>query len=160
MGMGQTESGLVNSSKQQLRLEFQYKLNRIWTIRYRAEGNLFQKEYEDNSLGYMFYQDIFWKPDMGKIQLNSRLAYFQTDTYDNRIYAYENDVLYASGFGMYNMRGWRTYLNLRYRINRHLDIWTKYGIYYYPDNERIGTALDEIIGNRKSEIKVQLRWQL
>ncbi|WP_286861011.1 MULTISPECIES: ComEA family DNA-binding protein [Sphingobacterium] len=160
MGMGQTESGLVNSSKQQLRLEFQYKLNRIWTIRYRAEGNLFQKEYEDNSLGYMFYQDIFWKPDMGKIQLNSRLAYFQTDTYDNRIYAYENDVFYASGFGMYNMRGWRTYLNLRYRINRHLDIWTKYGIYYYPDNETIGTGLDEIIGNRKSEIKVQLRWQL
>ncbi|MGE8244105.1 MAG: ComEA family DNA-binding protein [Sphingobacterium sp.] len=160
IGEGQTESGLVNSSKQQVRIEFQYKLNRIWTIRSRAEANLFQKEYADNSLGYLFYQDVFWKPDVGKIQLNTRIAYFQTDTYDNRIYAYENDVLYASGFGMYNMKGWRAYLNLRYRINHNLDIWTKYGIYYYPDKDTIGTGLDEISGNRRSEIKVQLRWQL
>lgn len=159
-GEGQTESGLVNSSKQQIRLEFQYKLNRIWTIRYRAEANLSQKEYEDNSLGYLFYQDIFWKPDVGKIQLNTRLAYFQTDTYDNRIYAYENDVLYASGFGMYNQKGWRGYLNLRYRISHNLDLWTKFGIYYYLDKEAIGTGLDAIMGNKKSEIKVQLRWQL
>lgn len=160
VGEGQTESGLVNSAKQQLRIEFQYKLNRIWTIRYRAEANLLQKEYENDNKGYMFYQDIFWKPEVGKIQLNSRIAYFQTDTYDNRIYAYENDVLYASGFGMYASSGWRTYLNLRYRINHNLDIWTKYGIYYYPDKETIGTGLDEIKGNRKSEIKIQLRWQL
>jgi len=160
IGEGQTESGLINSSKQQVRIEFQYKLNRIWTIRSRAEANLFQKEYEDNSLGYLFYQDVFWKPDVGKIQLNTRIAYFQADTYDNRIYAYENDVLYASGFGMYNMKGWRAYLNLRYRINHNLDIWTKYGIYYYPDKDTIGAGLDEISGNRKSEIKVQLRWQL
>lgn len=160
LGEGQTESGLVNSSKQQVRIEFQYKLNRIWTIRSRAEANLFQKEYEDNSLGYLFYQDVFWKPDAGKIQLNSRIAYFQADTYDNRIYAYENDVLYASGFGMYNMKGWRAYLNLRYRINHNLDIWAKYGVYYYPDKDVIGTGLDEISGNKKSEIKLQLRWQL
>lgn len=160
VGEGQTESGLVNSAKQQLRIEFQYKLNRIWTIRYRAEANLLQKEYENDNKGYMFYQDIFWKPEVGKIQLNSRIAYFQTDTYENRIYAYENDVLYASGFGMYASRGWRTYLNLRYRINHNLDIWTKYGIYYYPGKETIGTGLDEIKGNRKSEIKIQLRWQL
>ena len=160
IGLGQTESGLVNSAKQQLRIEFQYKLNRIWTVRYRAEANLFQKEYENNSHGYMFYQDIFWRPAVGKLQMNSRLAYFQTDTYDNRIYAYENDVLYASGFGMYNTKGWRTYLNLRYRINHNLDIWTKYGIYYYPGKVTIGTGLDEINGNRKSEIKIQLRWQL
>lgn len=160
IGQGQTESGLVNSSKQQLRIEFQYKLNTTWTIRSRAEANLFQREYEDNSLGYLFYQDVFWKPDIGKIQLNARIAYFRTDTYDNRIYAYENDVLYASGFGMYHTNGWRAYLNLRYKINPNLDIWAKYGVYYYPDKDTIGSGLEEISGNRKSEIKLQLRWQL
>ncbi len=160
MGEGATENGLVNTGKQQLRIEFQYSINRIWTIRSRFETNMFQKEYEENSLGYMLYQDIFWKPKAGKIQLNTRIAYFDAETYENRIYAYENDVLYASGFGMYNTKGWRTYLNIRYRLNNALDIWAKYGIYYYPGLKTIGSGLDMIEGNRKSEIKIQLRWQL
>lgn len=159
-GLGATETGLVNTGKQQVRTEFQYLLNYNWTIRSRAEFNMVQKEYEENSFGYMFYQDVFWKLKTGKIQLNARIAYFQADTYDNRIYAYENDVLYASGFGMYHTKGWRTYMNVRYRISNGLDIWAKYGVYYYPGRTMIGSGLDEINGNRKSEIKIQLRWQL
>jgi len=159
-GEGNTETGLVNTAKQQVRLEFQYKLDRVWTIRTRAEANLYQKEYEENTFGYLFYQDIFWKPSAGKIQLNSRVAYFQTDSYNNRMYAYENDVLYGSSFGMYTATGWRTYMNVRYRVGNRLDIWAKYGVYFYPGMETIGSGLDEINGGRKSEIKIQLRWQL
>ncbi|MCW8312951.1 helix-hairpin-helix domain-containing protein [Sphingobacterium sp. InxBP1] len=159
-GEGNTETGLVNTAKQQVRLEFQYKLDRVWTIRTRAEANLYQKEHEENTFGYLFYQDIFWKPSAGKIQLNSRVAYFQTDSYDNRMYAYENDVLYGSSFGMYTATGWRTYMNVRYRVGNRLDIWAKYGVYFYPGMETIGSGLDEINGGRKSEIKIQLRWQL
>ncbi|MNT62510.1 hypothetical protein D3C72_2002360 [compost metagenome] len=108
----------------------------------------------------MCYQDIFWKSSAGKFQSNIRVAYFDAASYDNRIYAYEQDVLYASGFGMYNTRGWRMYLNLQYRLSRHVQVWAKYAIYYYPERGSIGTGLDQIEGNKKSEVKVQLRWQL
>ena len=159
-GAGQTEHGLVNTSKQQFRVEFHYRLSSIWTIRSRVEANLFQKEYQENSFGYMLYQDLFWKSSAGKFQSNIRVAYFDAASYDNRIYAYEQDVLYASGFGMYNTRGWRMYFNLQYRLTRHLQVWAKYAVYYYPARESIGTGLDQIEGNRKSEVKMQLRWQL
>lgn len=160
MGDGRTEKGLVNTGKQQLRIELHYRLSSIWTIRSRVEANVFQKEYQENSVGYMFYQDVFWKSKAGKFRSNMRVAYFDAASYDNRIYAYEQDVLYASGFGMYNTRGWRAYLNLQYRLSRHLQVWAKYALYYYPGRETIGTGLDQIEGNRKSEAKVQLRWQL
>lgn len=159
-GEGQTEHGLVNTVKQQLRVEFHYRLSSRWTIRSRAEANMFQKEYQENSFGYMFFQDVFWKSAAGKLQSNMRIAYFDAASYDNRIYAYEQDVLYAAGFGMYNTKGWRTYLNLNYRLSRHLRVWAKYGIYYYPGRETIGTGLDQIDGNIKSEVKLQLKWQL
>ncbi|WP_313266739.1 helix-hairpin-helix domain-containing protein [Sphingobacterium sp.] len=160
MGKGQTENGLVNTGKQQLRVDFHYRLSSIWTIRSRVEANIFQKEYQENSFGYMFYQDVFWKSRVGKFRSNIRIAYFDAASYDNRIYAYEQDILYASGFGMYNTKGWRTYLNLQYRLSRHLEVWVKYALYYYPGREIVGTGLDQIEGNRKSEVKVQLRWQL
>ncbi|WP_312332065.1 hypothetical protein [Sphingobacterium sp.] len=108
----------------------------------------------------MFFQDVFWKSAAGKLQSSMRIAYFDAASYDNRIYAYEQDVLYAAGFGMYNTKGWRTYLNLNYRLSRHLRVWAKYGIYYYPGRETIGTGLDQIDGNIKSEVKLQLKWQL
>lgn len=160
VGEGKTQSGLVNTTKQQLRIQFQYSLSPVWTIRSRAEANVFQKEYEDNTFGYMFYQDVFWKPRRGNIQLNSRIAYFNADTYDNRMYTFENNVLYASSFGMYHTKGFRSYLNVRYRISKNLDAWTKYGIYYYPGKEKIGSGLEEIVGNKKSEVRMQFRWQL
>jgi len=160
MGAGHTEKGLVNTGKQQLRMELHYRLSSIWTIRSCIESNIFQKEYQEKSFGMMCYQDVFWKSTVRKIQLNMRIAYFNAASYDNRIYAYEQDVLYASGFGMYNTKGWRAYLNLQYRLNRHLQVWAKYAVYYYPGRENIGTGLDQIEGNRKSEAKLQLRWQL
>lgn len=159
-GDGRTETGLVSTGKQQLRIELHYRLSSIWTIRSRVEANIFQKEYQENSFGYMIYQDVFWKSKAGKFRSNMRIAYFDATSYDNRIYAYEQDVLYASGFGMYNTKGWRTYLNLQYRLSRHFQVWAKYALYYYPGRETIGTGLDQIGGNRKSEVKVQLRWQL
>ena len=73
--------------------------------------------------------------------------------------AYEDDVLYSAGFGMYNGRGIRSYVNLRYKIFRNLDLWTRYSTFIYQDVETVGSGLDQIEGNRKDEVKVQLRYQ-
>jgi len=93
------------------------------------------------------------------LSANFRLAWFSTPSYDTRIYAYEDDVLYASGSGLYNGNGFRIYLNLKYRMTRQLYLWSKIALYYYPGQLTIGTGLDELSGNKKSEIKLQLRYQ-
>lgn len=149
---------LTNVVKQQFRLDFQYKLDERWTIRSRAEMSLFVKEHANQSNGMLYYQDVFWK-GLRKFDFNIRLAYFDTDDYDSRVYAYENDVLYASSFPVYYDKGFRTYLNIRWRLTRKLDMWSRYALSYFSERETIGSGLDEIKGKIRSDLKVQLRWE-
>lgn len=147
---------LAYLDRHQGRIDFQYKFNDKWSIRTRSEYSFFEKEITSKSQGILIYQDLFWK-GMSKLQLNLRAAYFNTDDYDSRIYAYENDVLYASSFPMYYDKGLRGYLNLRWRITRKWDLWTRYAVTHYSEREEIGSGLDRIEGNKRSDIKVQLR---
>lgn len=149
---------LADVTRQQFRVDFQYKLGKSWRIRTRGEVSDYFKEEANSSNGYLVYQDVFWQVRQTKLQLNMRFAYFDTD-YDSRIYAYENDVLYASGFPMYSEKGMRSYLNVRYKLSRNVDLWARYGLSYYPDRAELGSGLDKIQGSKKSELKLQLRWQ-
>ena len=94
-----------------------------------------------------------------KLTGNVRFAYFNTPSYNSRIYAYEDDVLYSFAFGLYNGRGFRTYLNLKYNVVKKLNFWIRYGLFVYKDVETVGTYLDEIKGNKKSDVKIQIRYQ-
>ena len=82
---------------------------------------------------------------------------FDTESYFSRIYNYEHDVLYSFSIPSFFDRGIRTYLNARWEIGRHVDLWFKYALTCYRDRETIGSGLNEIEGNRKSELRMQLR---
>src|SRR5690606_40505601 len=68
-------------------------------------------------------------------------------------------ALPISSFPMYYDHGMRGYLNIRWRITRQLDLWTRYALTQYFDRETVGSGLDEIMGSKRSEIKFQIRWQ-
>ncbi len=148
---------LADVKRYQSRIEFQMKLSEHWTVRSRVEGTHYEKEFVPSERGLLVYQDFFWNNRNKRVRINMRLAYFDTDGYNSRIYAYENDVLYASSFPIYYHTGIRTYANCRFRITRAVDVWARYGVTYYRNLGRIGSGLDEIAGNRKSDIKLQLR---
>ena len=82
---------------------------------------------------------------------------FDTESYDSRIYTYEHDVLYAFSIPSWYGRGIRTYLNTRLDLGRHVDLWLKYALSWYPERETIGSGLNEIEGHRKSDLSFQLR---
>lgn len=149
---------VVDVLKDQLRLAFQYKLSNKWEIRSRAEGVRYEKDGRID-FGWLAYQDVFWKPFRLPLQANIRFALFATDSYDARLYAYENDVLYASAFPMYNGKGGRSYINLRYRIGRKIDFWFRYSQNHYLDVETVGSGLDQSEGPRRSDIKIQFRYR-
>src|SRR5690606_38161993 len=77
---------IVDVLKDQLRVAFQYKLPKRWEIRKRAEGLRYRKDGRID-YGWLRYQDLFWKPMRLPLQLNMRLAFFATDSYDARLYA-------------------------------------------------------------------------
>ena len=86
---------------------------------------------------------------------------FDTKTYNARIYTYETEVLYAypNTIAFYD-KGARFYAMLRYTVNRHIDLWFRFAQTYYTNpNKVIGSGLDAITGNRKTDLKVQVRYR-
>ncbi len=146
-------------SKQTYRMEVNWRLNRKLSFQNRVELCRFEKGEVSAESGYLIYQDVDYAPMSSRFSANLRLAYFNTASYNSRVYAYEDDVLYGFSFGMYNGKGARTFINVKYKLLRGMDVWARYALFVYQDTETVGSGLDEIQGNRKSELKLQLRYQ-
>ena len=149
---------IVSLSKTNYRLALSWQLNHTLTLEHRSEFVQYHKA-QVRDVGFMIYQDVAIHPAGKNLSGTARIAYFNTDSYNSRVYAYEDDVLYSSGFGMYNGKGIRSYLNIRYKMLRNLDLWARYAIFIYQDVETVGSGLDLIQGNKKNELKFQLRYQ-
>ncbi len=144
--------------RQNLRLEYQFPINKNFSGKSRVEGIQFDKENTKAQYGLLAFQDLVYNPLQSHFTGNLRLAYFNTSGFDTRIYAYENDVLYSFSIPALQDKGFRFYANGRYSITRGLDFWLRFAVSAYTNKNRIGSGNDEIIGNHRSEIKAQLRY--
>lgn len=138
------------------RYQINYRINEQLSLKNRIETVKF-KEIDLEDYGYLIYQDLFY--DLVKIPLsfNMRYAIFNTDSYDSRIYTYESDILYAFSIPAFYLKGSRFYFNIKYSIKEFADLWIKYSQTYYSNTDVISSGLNQINGNTKSEIRVQLR---
>jgi hypothetical protein len=153
-----SESVLDNINKANYRLGVDWRLSRKFSFQNRVEAVHYKKGPVRAEIGYLIYQDVNYKPLSSRLSGNFRLAYFNT-SFNSRVYAYEDDVLYGFSFGLYNGKGYRTYYNLKYNLTKKVSMWTRYAISWYPNEETVGSGLDLIAGNKKSEVKVQLRYE-
>jgi hypothetical protein len=104
--------------------------------------------------GILMYQDLAFNFRRPQLSIHLRVAYFDTDTYDERLYAYENDVYYAFTVGSYYYQGMRAYLMLRYKI-RNFSVWFRVSRTHYLDRHDISSGLTYIDKPHKTEVKVQ-----
>jgi hypothetical protein len=151
---------LIAIPKQNWRTQINYKLDRTVTLRNRIEILWFNKNSDNPENGFLNFFDILCKPLLKPFSGNLRLQYFETDGYDSRIYAYENDVLYGYSIPGFYDKGWRYYLNFNYDLKKNLSFWFRWAQTIYQDKKTVGSGLDEIAGNKKTEIKLQLIWIL
>ena len=107
--------------------------------------------------GYLLSQYFSWRLVTKHISVGFLYALFDTDTYDERIYAYESDVLYGYSVPSYNGEGLRCMILIDWSLFRWFEISARYGQTYYSDRNVIGTGLDQISGSMKSEGEVQIR---
>ena len=140
---------------QRLRLHLTYKINKEWEIRDRAEFSFFEKA--SSSRGMLVYQDVIWKPIAKPFSFTARYSLFDINSFDARIYAYENDLLYEFYIPFFQNRGSRFYINTRYRIARNYTFEFRIGRTYLQNVDVIGSGNDLINGNTRTEIKTQLK---
>lgn len=104
--------------------------------------------------GILMYQDLTFNFRRPQLSLHLRVAYFDTDSYDERLYAYENDVYYAFTIGSYYYQGLKAYLMLRYKI-RNFSLWFRIARTHYLDRHEISSGLNQIDRPFKTEVRVQ-----
>ncbi len=149
-----------NEKRQNARVHLSFKPTSSLTLKSRAEATWWSMPGFEKRGGYLVYQDVIYNMPEKPWSLNARYALFDTDTYNERLFAYESDVLYAFSIPSYYYKGNRFYLMGKYSFGRRLDLWVRYAITTYANKTVVGSGLDEIQGNKKSEIKVQIRLRL
>ena len=134
-----------------------FRIDRSFSVRSRAELLWYDKNGGNSEKGFLTFFDIIYKPLLKNYSGNIRLQYFETDGYNSRIYAYENDVLFYYAIPVFFDKGWRYYLNINYDINSRVSFWLKWSQTIYDNKESVGSGLDEIPGSSRSEIRVLTR---
>ena len=119
--------------------------------------NYYKYANEKGSSGYLLYQDLGWKWE--KINFILRLAFFNASEYENRLYSYENDVLYAFSSNQYNGKGIRFFFNFNYKIFKNLQLCFKVSNTFYLDRNVIGSGNEEISGPNKTDFHLLLNWK-
>ncbi len=154
-----TLSPVIQQPKKNWRTQVSYKISSSITLRNRTELVWFDKRGLSAEQGFLCYFDFIYKPLLSRLAGSIRLQYFETDGYNSRLYAYENDVLYSFSIPVFYDKGYRYYINANYDVSKKLTFWVKWAQYVYSDRSLVGSGLDEIKGNTKTEIKLQAMYK-
>lgn len=146
-------------SQQALRFHLGYNPTRTVQLKTRMELSWYQEESLSQEHGIVLYQDISYRPQSIPLVITGRFAIFDTDSWNTRIYAYENDVLYFFSILAYYSQGTRAFLLIKYSIKRNLDIWFRVAQTYFANQSHLGSGLDMIDGPTRTDGRIQLRYK-
>jgi hypothetical protein len=148
--------GQVQLNKTNIRFNYDQRINSRISLKSRIEWTKFLYG-EDQSIGLLLFQDITYSFQKIPLKLYNRIAVFDANSYDARLYAYESDLLYVFSIPSYYNRGMRTYLMAKYEIGRNIDIWARWGLWSYDNVDVISSGLEQINGRNKMDLKLQIK---
>ena len=95
-----------------------------WKMKTQADGNMVQAQ-GGWTYGWSVLQDVEYRFSKVPIVLQLRAQAFDAKEWNNRIYIYENDVLYAYAIPFVYGLGGRFWLNARYKINDTFSLYLR-----------------------------------
>jgi len=140
------------------RIHAAYQAHPNVQMRTRAEWSVYSNA-DGTSNGFMVYQDINYKRIGSRITYSLRYALMDSPNWNTRIYAYENDVLYAFSILPYYGRGSRVYGMIKVDVARGIDFWARYGAFLYDQTREISSESADPTEVINSDIHLQLRFQ-
>lgn len=119
-------SGLLENTRRRFRLHATYKISQPLELRSRIEWTTFRVEDYAATNGFIAYQEAVVKPLNFPISGAVRYAVFDTENFDTRVFAFENDLFSSISIPAFSGRGTRYYLNLQWRVNDRLRLEGRY----------------------------------
>lgn len=123
-----------------------YTLSENLTIGTRIDYKIVDPE---SRRGALLLQDINYKFRQLPVTVWLRFCFFRSDTWDSRLYTYENDLLYSFSIPALSGAGSRSYIMVKWEIVDTAEIRLKYGQTSFSEN---GDSL-----KNSDEIKIQFR---
>lgn len=153
---GRLQRKLGEAKRSSFRANVEYWVNPNVRVRTRGELVRSRQAGADTELGYLLYQDLRLVL-RNNLTLDTRVTMFDTESFATRVYQFENDLLYVFASQSLFNKGQRMYVLLNYEPLDYLEIWAKFGITVYEDEQVIGSSLNEIRGDTRSEVGIQAR---
>lgn len=153
---GRTMQKMSHSVRSNLRIQAEYRVHPTLRLRTRFDIVRARETADEPVFGMLLFQDARITPTH-KLTLDVRITMFETDDFNSRVFQFENDLLYVMSNTMLFDQGQRMYLLARYQPIPSLTIRMKAATTLYENRTTIGSGLNEIRGNRRTDVGIQVR---
>ena len=152
------ENKIGDQLKSNLRAEIKFKINKEFTGKSRIEIVQFTKSSNAES-GFISYQDIKYKIPK-YFSFSGRIVFFDTESYNSRLYEFENDLKGSmSNLPLFG-EGFRWYFLVNFNPIQQLTISLKYAETFKPKEDFISSGNSQITGSLDNRISLQIDCKL
>lgn len=145
-------------SRENWRTQLNMKLSRYWMMRTRVELVWVNRGKPDAEMGFLGFFDLLYKPLMKPWSGGIRLQYGETDGYDSRVYAYENDVMFNYSIPAFSGKGYRYYINMQRDWGKSWTVWVKWSQTIFLSKKYVGGGEETLFAPYISGFRIQLRY--
>jgi hypothetical protein len=107
-----------------LRVSARYSPYENFTLGTRIDYKTYN---QGESEGFLMFQDAGYTFKKAPLSIWFRYCLFRTDSWDSRLYAYENDILNSFSIPVLSGEGSRSYMMIRWKIFRMGELRIRYG---------------------------------
>ncbi len=150
---------IVSINTKKVRLHTDVEANQNWALQMRVEKSFYKEENRDNTDGVLAFAGIKYATSNGRLACWLRYLIFDTEDYDTRLYAYENDLLYNFYTPAFQGEGSRAYFMFSYEVMSNMKLWFKAGRTSYSDRDELSSGLETIDGNARTDMRMQLQFK-
>lgn len=155
---GRQEERTGTKIRSSYRIQIQHQPTPSFRSRSRVEWIRVNSSQNDLDKGFLIYQDVRLNVSK-KLLLDARFTLFDTDSFNARVYQFENDLRYVLSNVALNDRGQRWYVLAKYDISGNLEMSLKISRSVIEDAQILSSGLNEIKGDKRTQFGAQIRYK-
>ncbi|ACP20862.1 hypothetical protein Aasi_1497 [Candidatus Amoebophilus asiaticus 5a2] len=146
------ENKVATYNNRKYKTQFKQQLNKFIDLHSEIQASTYNF-LKELTWGYGIAQSITYK--LKRASFTGQIAWFDTDS-DNRLYLHEKSSLHSKAIPSVNKKGIKYYMLVTYKPTPNWRIEAKYSITWHLEETSIGSGQEEIDGNTKNTVSLQL----
>jgi hypothetical protein len=145
----------AHENRMNVRWQGNFTISSKATIQLRTEWVSFQ-HLSRSETGFLSFVGMNYRPSP-RWQIKGRFSIFETNSFASAIWAFEDDLPYSFSVPAFFLTGQRWYAMACFKATQNIEIWLRVANTYLPAEQNLGSGLDMISGNQRTEVKLMLR---